>query len=340
MPYIEMPHSTPERGAFLYVPPDHEPTDDLSRSIRAYIQRVKANGGDFMNLPPLPRAPFTGMPVPGNPFHPVVQSMKPRHPILTGPDVADLYGAVSFCMRHYGVVMNAHMTILWERMGVRDHAAATRVLTLFNHEVGKWLDIGDATDRSRMRFTKRSRVMSSQHFYIYVHENGRNQGFHTHELAFIPPEKAEAFKVWAPRCLARLTKRGWIPPEAFVVKINKSRSESDQVARCWAWFRYVTKSLGEDDRFRLDDGRWIEARAVFKSNPFILKSPVHCAQLASGSRNIWTKAQRAVRFRSRFLDDDELDRLYDGSELERRRREIEEAEDEAARLSLLNSLDA
>jgi len=265
--------------------------------------------------------------------------MKERHPVLTGPVVVELYDRLSFLMWQYGIVPTAHLVIAWERLGVRDHAKASRLLTLFNHEVGKWLKVGAETGRPKLRVMKRARVASSRHFYIYVHENGRRQGFHTHELAFIPPEKAAAFREWAPRCLARLAGQASVDPEAFFVKVDKSSKEIDRVARCWGWFRYITKGLAEGQLLQLGDGQLVDARAVFKCEPFVLKPPVRCAQLASGSHNIGTKAQRAARFRSRFLDDSQLDHLYDGSELGAYRRTIEAAELDAGFMTLMNSLD-
>ena len=265
--------------------------------------------------------------------------MKERYPILTAPVVVELYDRLSFLMWQYGVVPNAHLTIAWEQMGVHDHAKAARLLTLFNHEVGKWLKVGVKIGQTKKRIPERARTPSSQHFYIYVHENGRDQGFHTHELAFIPPEKAAAFHEWAPRCLARLTGQGSIQPEAFVARIKRGQGDDDRVARCWAWFRYITKSLCEGQLLQLGDGQLIDARAIFKSYHFILKPPVHCAQLASGSHNIGMKAQRAARFRSRFLDDSQLDYLYDGSELDAHRRTTEADELDASITPMLNLLD-
>lgn len=315
MPYIKMAHSTPDCPSYLFVPPKREPTDDLGRAIVAHIKRVKANNWNIHNLPPLPSlSPPTNL-LPSNPFGPVVQSMKPRPAALNGSEVVNLYNAVSFTMRHHGVVLNSHITIVWRLMGVRDHAEATRLLTAFNHEVAKWLAVGSEPAQVRKRMTKRAEMGGSEHMYVYVHENARDMGFHTHELAFIPPAKAALFKEWAPRCLARLGGYKGFHEDTIHITVDKSRLEGAAVARCWKWFRYLTKNLHPKVAFRGAYGEQIEGREIFKpSRPFVMKAPVHCAQIASGSRNIWTKAQAGAEFRSRLVVS-ELGRLYDGSEL-------------------------
>jgi hypothetical protein len=321
-----------------YVP--SEPAEDsLMKGIRMHAERVKANGGNLQGLPPLPSEPFDGTPDPNNPFHPVVQSMKARRAVLTGAEVVGLYDAVSFAMRRHGIVMNANITITWRMIGIRDHAAATRLLTAFNHEATKWLAVGAMPVKTRRRMTKRAAAGGSQHMYVYVHENGRSMGFHTHMLAFIPPAKAALFKEWARGCLHRLSGYRGMHEDSLHISINSSRSESQRVEWCWSRFRYLIKTLDPNWHLRNDEREWVASREVFKPDRrFIEAETVHCAQMASGSRNIWTKAQSVAGFVSRYWGEGELDRLYDGSELKARRREIELAEYEARSVDLTRTL--
>nr|WP_047573959.1 hypothetical protein [Methylobacterium sp. ZNC0032] len=326
------------KPAIPYVPT--EPGEDsLTKAIRMHVERVKANGGNIQNLPPLPSEPFDGTPVPGNPFHPVIQSMKPRRAVLTVEDVIKTYSAVSFGMRRHGTAMNAHLTFTWRMMGIRDHAAATRLFTAFNHEAAKWLAVGSMPAKVRRRVTKRAEAGGSEHMYVYVHENARSMGFHTHMLAFIPPAKADLFKEWARGCLHRLNGYKGMHEDALHISVNTSRSEKQSAEWCWSRFRYLIKTLDPAWRVRDDEGNWVEGREVFKPDRrFIEAGPVHCAQMASGSHNIWTKAQASAGFVSRYRLPGELDRLYDGSELVERRKEIELAEDEARLVDLSRTL--
>jgi hypothetical protein len=235
-------------------------------------------------------------------------------------------------MRHHGVVMNTHITIVWRMMGVEDHGHATRLLTAFNHEARKWLVVG-TPNGPRQRPTKRAGLGGSPYMYVYVHENSRDQRFHTHQLTFIPHEKAALFNEWALACFARLCRRPRLGDRAICVRVHKPRNEGDAVARCWDWYRYITKSLHPNCGAFDDDGQWQSIRSIFKPYPFIEAEPVHSTQLASGSRNIWTKAQQAKGFWSRFHTG-EWDRLYDGWELEARRSEAEGA----ARNEMLKTL--
>ncbi|MBN9458135.1 MAG: hypothetical protein J0I54_15995 [Bosea sp.] len=314
--------------------------DSLTAAIHAHLDWVRANGGNIQNLPPLPSLPFVGTPDPSNPFHPVVQSMKPRRAVLTVDEVVKGFNAVSFAMRKHGTVMNAHFTFAWGLMGIRDHAEATRVFTAFNQEAAKWLAVGSPSMiKFRRRMTKRAEVGGTEHMYFYVHENARDRGFHTHMLAFIPPTKAALFKAWARGCLHRLSGYKGMHEDALHITVDNSRIESQRVAWCWARFRYMTKTLEPTWHVRGDKGEWLEGRAIFRPDrPFVEAAPVHCAQVTSGSRNIWTKAQADAGFVSRYRVTGELDRLYDGSELHERRREIERAEDEARIVDLTRTL--
>jgi hypothetical protein len=235
--------------------------------------------------------------------------------------VPKLYNAIAFAMRHYGLVMNCHATLAWSVMGVEDHRQSARLLTSFNHEARKWLAVGGFDEETR-RCSARALLGGSRHVYAYVHEYAREQGFHTHQLMVVPPEKAERFGSWANACLRRLSGRS-LDERATCFKFHKPKNEADAVARCWSWFRYATKGLSETLEIADDEGGWRSARDIFKPYPAVNGDPVSCHQIAGGAHAIWTKAQRIAGFRSRF-DTGDWERLYDGHELEERRQAIKE----------------
>ena len=200
----------------------------------------------------------------------------------------------------------------------------------YNHEAAKWLKVG-YSNADRKRMTKRAWAGGSEHFWIYVHEHGRYEGFHTHQLCVVPPDKATAFWQCSLACFARLTGQYRIHPDAVCFspctrsrgfEPYRGKNELDGVARCWDWFRYLVKSLGHDWCVPDDQKVLHPARDIFKPYPFVNTAEVHCAKLAGGSENIRKKAQVAAGFRSKHLKG-EFDRLYDGSELEERRRRLE-----------------
>jgi hypothetical protein len=248
-------------------------------------------------------------------------------------EVVGLYNAMAFAMWQHGLVMNAHMTIAWAELGIRDHRRAADLLPLFNHEASKWLSVG-ASSRPRKRASARSWEEGSKHIWIYVHEHGRDQGFHTHELMHIPRTKATAFAEWARRCIGRLAGGGSATETAvYITPVTKRRgfqpydggNKLAAVSRHWAWFRYLTKTLHPDHRERVP-GSFIEASArnIFHPDePFVETEPVSCEKIAGCSENIGKAAQRKAGFKSRF-DAGDWQALYEGFELDEYRQRLRE----------------
>jgi hypothetical protein len=189
--------------------------------------------------PPAPNHPRVAAWMKAHPFQPVPK--KPLKRSVLRKEALKLYKAIAFAMRYHGVVLNTHLTIPWGYLGVSDGEQAAWLLTRFNHEAGKWLKVGDAMRPGRKRRTQRGSSEGSEHFYVYVHEWGRRHGLHTHELAFIPPAKRQAFESWAEACLTRLCRRAHIPAPALKITGPYWSMEHKRVWLCWKWFRYITK---------------------------------------------------------------------------------------------------
>jgi hypothetical protein len=308
--------------------------DNLVQNLERFVYETSAE-----LWPHIPDLRFPWVPaahvIQDNPFSSTA-SRKSRSSSL-GREVPRLYEAVSFLLWQHGVAFNAHLTIVWRGLSIHDHARAAAILARYNHEAAKWLRVGDIM-APRRRMTKRAMDGGSPHYFVYVHEHGRDEGLHTHMLCVVPREKAKAFEEWSMGCLARLSGRRRPQPDAiWFSPQTKSRgfesyqsNQAGKVARSWDWFRYITKSLRPTAGYRDNDGGVVSARDIFKPYAYCETHPVYLAKLAGGSENVGEGAQRAAGFVSKFATG-EWDRLYDGSELqERRRRQKEEAEQQEA----------
>lgn len=247
-----------------------------------------------------------------------------RFPVLTR-EVFDIYNALAFAMRRHGVVMNSHLTFAWEELGIESADHATEVLTRFNHEASKWLGVGLKPDTKRKSRSMRAWMEPTKHMYVYVHENSRDRGFHTHQLAFIPPAKAAEFETWARSCLARMAYRPYISKEMLCIRYRRHGDEASRVRRMWYWFRYITKTLDPNWFIQRADGRWLSPRQIFRPRPFYSGDMVDCAQLAGGSHNIWTGAQTKAGFQARLYREG-WQWIYNGAELDDYRQAITDAE--------------
>ena len=186
--------------------------------------------------------------------------MKERHPVLTGPVVVELYDRLSFLMWQCSVADRSPGHRLGQ-LGVQRSPQAYNA-TLFNHEVGKLAPSAPKQAGRAARVMKRAPVTEVRDATIYVHENGRRGSF-THELAFIPPKKAAAFREWAPRC-----KRGsaGLSRSTFFVKVGKANKGSRPGGAVLGWFGTSRRKLGRRALLQLSDGGWW-TRAFQITNP-------------------------------------------------------------------------
>jgi hypothetical protein len=253
--------------------------------------------------------------------------IKGTHPsFLTAKDVVRVYKAIAFAMWKHGVIMNTHITINWTQMGVGDGAKAVKLLGKYNAEAAKWLRVG-APGQPVQRASKRQ-GLGTDYFYVHVHENGGDEGFHTHQLCFVPVAISADFFAWSRKCFTRLMKRETIPARAFWPVIRNSKNEGTRVDRCWAWFRYLTKQMDQGVCILDDDGAWRLGRDLFKPWPYRQMKPLPVAKAVRVSENIGASAQAASCFVSRYITG-EWDRLYQGDELNDRQTRLRQERDEA-----------
>jgi hypothetical protein len=265
-----------------------------------------------------------------NPFERSNFWPKPKSLDLSAID--GLYGGIAFAMRRYGIALNTHLTIVWRGLGINDHRRAASILSRFNKEAAAWLRVGDRS-QLRVRHTRRSEYGSSMHLYGYVHECSRGQGFHTHQLMFVPPEKAVAFETWAVPCLTRLSGRRRAERYAIYLsprtgtgfKPHRARSDTDAAAATWRMFRYVIKSLPPGATYSSVDGIHTSARDVLKPFPYEEMLPIYADKVVGMSENISAKARISAGFRSR-LDRDDFGNLYGAGELEAYKQALEAEE--------------
>ncbi|WP_407167919.1 hypothetical protein [Bradyrhizobium sp. ORS 111] len=281
-----------------------------------------------------------------NPFH---QSRQKASALTV--EVPRLYAAVAYAMWQYGVVMNTHLIICWRLLGITHHAKAAELLSLYNHEAAKWLDVGTGDGVERRRVTRRASGTSAPHVFVYVHENAQEKGFHTHELMGLPVSRAQAFADWSRDCLARLAGKSKVDEAAVYfspasAKLKRFKPyggarENFPIERQWTWFRYITKSLHPDHMERSPDGGLRPAREIFgMTDPFMETPPVTCTKLAGYSENIGPGMQRRAGFKSKFESGDWAN-LYNGSELDDFREcvaEILKEAREAARQAEMNAV--
>jgi len=233
-------------------------------------------------------------------------------------EIAALYNAVSFYNRNTGRLFNTHITISPSVAGITDHKECARILSQVLHEAGKWLLRGE-TLVTRRRRSYRQLWGSSDFSYVYVHENTREIGMHTHVLTDVTRLQLKPFRDWFRYRAGHYCRQAGatddISGSLVRVRWHQSHVESDNVWRQWLWFRYVTKSLDPDLGYYDPDGRPVTMRELFKTDNFGPSEPMACSKISGCSHSISEGARRRAGFRSRAERGD-YTRLYDGHELE------------------------
>jgi hypothetical protein len=241
---------------------------------------------------------------------------------LTAAHAVRLYNAIAFAMWQHGAIMNTHVVILWETLRIHDHNRATKLLSDYLNQAKKWAAVGTV---GAPRQRRRERTGEGFTFrYVYTHECATQRGFHTHILCTVPRHATKAFAAWSMKTLAGLARHHGDGRTVRVIASNAS-DEGAAVGRCWNWFRYMTKQLDQNVGWGSVDGPFRLLREILKVWPYRTARPVACAQMVGGSRDIWTKAQRAADFKSeleygrwarRYQSKDRWEWLYRGRELE------------------------
>jgi hypothetical protein len=267
--------------------------------------------------------------------HPKPKVVQTHPSTLTPHEAVRAYEGIAFAMAQHGVVMNAHITINWRQMGVDDASKAVALLGEFNGEAAKWLRVGKP-DGLPERASRRQGY-GTDYFYVFVHENVGEQGFHTHLLCFIPAALTADFTKWSRACFARLLHRKEIPARAFWPVVRHQKLETDRVERCWAWFRYLIKQLDETVTVLDDEGALQPLRGILKPRPLRQMKPLPVPSAVRVSHNLGPRERRKAGFRSRFQTGD-WERIFSGDELDERRVRLREEAQEAEFKAFLATL--
>ena len=246
------------------------------------------------------------------------------HPDLTthisGEQWADLYEAMAFALRQ-GIVMNVHVTIVWDRLGVHGDNTARELLEKFCGAL-------------RHRAAERKLPCG----FIYAHERSRDEGFHTHLLTRWPHIESDAFRLWAGTYFMDRSK---LPvPDLTAVEVVP-RQDND-VWRHWLWFGYLTKGAAPGMVLGRRAGRRRTGVLLFRLDDFMLRRPepcglVWCRKRVGVSRNFDHKARRdwplepgGFWSRFKFTQPDRKEDLYtdeywQAHELDKRRAAMDNA---------------
>ncbi len=240
---------------------------------------------------------------------------------LTLYDALRLYNATSFAMWQYGLegVFTTHICVAWETLGVRDHAHAARLLGIFLNRATKHFG------RERLMEMKPGqrnwRAQSGIKLrYVFVWENGLENGLHTHILATIPWHFAPVFEAWSEKTLTRLTGQPCTPETVCV----RAPHETPNVARGWCWLRYCLKQL-ESEPFGPKIGPCRTLRRILRVWPHRESLPISLPRLTGTSHAIGSGAQKAAGFQSELQYGDPA-LIYDGHELAQYTARLKEAE--------------
>jgi hypothetical protein len=253
-----------------------------------------------------------------NPFSaPAPMDAKPmKSSDLTFKEAVSVYAAMSFMLWQHRTVMNTHLIIIWEMLGIDEEEAVKR-LGRYLHEAQKWLRVGT---EPRRRFIDEPRTGADMH-YVWVNENAPGRGFHSHVLMNVPSHLREDFEQWSRACLIRHNGKRNFHPKAVRFKWSYERTHDGQVRLHWGWYRYLMKQLPAQVSFRHSPSSPKSAlRDVIKpwrKRPGKLVPA--SVKLASVSHSIGKAAQAEIQYQSPLMRGAEYHQLYGGHEFEERR---------------------
>ena len=228
----------------------------------------------------------------------------PNRSDMTREQWVRIYNAIAYANYQYGAIMNTHVTILWESLGFDSQDKATEALTEnFIKPLGLWY----SENLRRLKL-----VDAPPFFWIYVHENGKVRGFHTHFLTSIPEKMVELFggegrgedrdEGWVRKRLKRLAGVSKLP--AGAVRIDTRPSQP--INRQWIRFRYICKTIQPDIKIptQFDRNKVVKLANLVG---FAYESPgeINCRVRVSVSRNL-SKGYKDNKFWS-LLDQKVID---------------------------------
>ena len=216
---------------------------------------------------------------------------------LTRAQFVDLYSAVAYA-NTLGLVMNSHVSITWGLLGIKDHTDAANTLT----------------DRvlKPLRAWYKYRTGRDELAWLYVHENGRLHGFHTHLMLAIPTWLRDDFENWLDDRLSALCRHGAKPANTSKIVAPPS----DPIGRQWIYFQYLTKGIDDNESLPARVGRHshIPVHRLIRA-PLENPGEVLCKKKCGVANLIGVKARQRAGFRS-LLEQGVTDvrRLYAGME--------------------------
>jgi hypothetical protein len=214
---------------------------------------------------------------------------------LTKDEFFNLYGAIAFA-NCAGEIMNAHLTISWGRMGYEEHQEAAEALVTFTKRYRQWC---------------RENELEAP-FYVYVHENSEQIGFHTHFLTAVPPDRVSAFRSWLRGTMPSLSLVS-PPPKGFYKLVAPP---SRLLERQWLRFRYLCKGVDPVAHARSSDvEQGIELLSRLTEFEYEAPGKINCRKRVGTSANLGKTARKREGFQS-LLERGVLDkrRLYAGEE--------------------------
>jgi hypothetical protein len=123
--------------------------------------------------------------------------------LLTDAELIRLYNALSFAQWQFGPsgIMNIHVTVAWQSLGITDPQRAVHLLTLLLNEGQKWAGKGrpGAPLRRRRARTGAGFVLR----YVWTCEHSPTHGFISHILCAVPPAAVPAFRAWLETAVLR-----------------------------------------------------------------------------------------------------------------------------------------
>ena len=216
---------------------------------------------------------------------------------LTSDQFVDFYNAVVYA-NSLGHAMSAHVIITWGLLGIHDHTEAANTLT----------------DRLLKHFQSwcKYKMNGAQPVWIYVHENGRTHGFHTHLMFAIPNKLRKAFRSWLSQRLTEICRHNSMSKKAFEVVAPPS----DRIVRQWKYFQYLMKSINTEEELVAHVGPLSHIPIKLLINRKTKNTgDVLCKKKCGVSNVIGKKARQTAGFLS-LLDQGVTDvrRLYAGME--------------------------
>lgn len=202
---------------------------------------------------------------------------------LTGKQAERMYNAASFCIGGYGKTFDAHIVFSWKYVDLSDHEAASE----------RFIEV---KDRIRKRLTRKHRMKA--HF-VYVHENSRNHGFHTHMLLHAGSAWPD-LEAWLPGDVAAVCDMV-LPGNMLHMRHRRQRQRFHRTALHWIWTRYLLKGVDPEVKVRdLADKRrliplWEDLRLRPRSTGL-----VQCRKRVGVSDTLNEMAQTEAGFHSPF----------------------------------------